>query len=708
MQITMAEYLNHNQTEKDLATGYDDTQTGKISSVSNHNTAQDNGKCKKGEVNASLGEATNRPADEKSIDEPKDTCAAPAYIYPFIEKKTTQLEAAGLDKTAAESFAAIQEEGIRGLVGPEDSLLNETADNFGKQHKEIFPAMVKKNNPLTETNPTIIPEMKNQLVMLLEGKGIPADAIEFILTELDQAIAEKVLDINEDTGGKSQSHKELDHVITTKTPEAQQLVVGKSLIEPAEQSFRHDILKILEKRGFSTEGIKGALRVVKETTFQSAPVDSPLKTKNQQEIKNRLVTALEGKGIPQDDIEVILMELDQIIMAKAPEVKQDTVGKSPAHIESISPSFRQTAGSILKERGFSAEEIKGILKAVGQGMVGLSRIIQTGSEQPIFVQESLYHREFIKEAIFSRNNIHADIYQKETSLEDFRHEKVEGQLQVNPPEKQLVKEGAQKELLKQYENTQHPEKKNVFSVAMEGAENRQTIKNEEGAASQKFGRVITVTAQEDQGKLPKLSVDVSAKTSQAGDEEIIFPVSREKMPLNSDILSMNAKGLEFHPGKINMDNSKSIYQSVVDQIKDSFAIAQDKDNGQVRLTLKPEILGHLDMQIAVRNETVQIMMTVENEKIQQAMNAHIDDLKTALNNQGLKIDRIEVTLQNQPNPERNFYQDQTNSWFNNHGQNSHHERMLNRELYLGEDNYPKNIQEIIQKQNNMEGVSIFA
>ncbi|HAJ26358.1 MAG TPA: hypothetical protein DCG53_03795 [Syntrophus sp. (in: bacteria)] len=126
------------------------------------------------------------------------------------------------------------------------------------------------------------------------------------------------------------------------------------------------------------------------------------------------------------------------------------------------------------------------------------------------------------------------------------------------------------------------------------------------------------------------------------------------------------------------------------------------------MTLKPEIMGHLDMQIAVRNETVQIMMTVENEKVHQAMKVHIDDLKTALQNQGLKIDKIEVTLQNQPDPERSFYQDQANSRFNNPGQNSRQERMLKQELFSGDEHYPKSGQEIIKAQNSNEGVSIFA
>jgi flagellar hook-length control protein FliK len=102
------------------------------------------------------------------------------------------------------------------------------------------------------------------------------------------------------------------------------------------------------------------------------------------------------------------------------------------------------------------------------------------------------------------------------------------------------------------------------------------------------------------------------------------------------------------------------------------------------------------------------MMTVESEKVHQAMNAHIEDLKTALQNQGLKVDKIEVALQYQSEQERSFYQEQAKSQFNYHEQNSHQGRMFNREQALGNDNYPRLGPETVHKEVGTEGVSIFA
>lgn len=633
MQMTISEYQNQTHTEEKPAPGSDDKEMVKNILIKNNHPAQENSKSKKVAGNVSPGEVTTKPADEKSTDEQKETIATPAFIAAFIEKIITRTKAVGADETGAASVLAIQKEGKRGLVSLKDVLvmINETADSLGKEHKDILASLAKKNNPLTEANLNIIPEMKNQLVMALEGKGL------------------------------------------------------------------------------SAEEIRGILKAADETSIKFRPTDQSLPTINQMEMKNELVKALEGKGITADVVAGIIKELDQEITTKAPAVKQDATEKSPTHVEPTSPSFRQAAVAILEKKGLPAEDIKGILKAIDQATVGgMKPDINPRPDQSIFIQQSLYNKEFIKESSVGRKKIHLDIYQKEASLEDFRHENVEARIKINPPEKQLVNEGPQKELFEKPEKPQRSEKKNVFSAAMKETENKQPIVNDKEINTQQLGKVIMATGQDDQGKWLKSAGDVTAKTSHPSHEEIILPVGKEQSPLQADILSMAVKGADIHSGKTTMDNSKSIYQSVVDQIQDGFALAQNKDNGQVRLTLKPEIMGHLDMQIAVRNETVQIMMTVESEKVHQAMNAHIDDLKTALQNQGLKIDKIEVTLQNQPDPERSFYQDQANSRFNNPGQNSRQERMLNQELLLGDEHYPKSGQEIIKTQNSNEGVSIFA
>ena len=726
MQLTVAEYKN--QTEENIAFGYDDNQIGKIFLIKNDHSTQNNGKSKRGEENAYPGEILTMSADDNSTDALNETIATPAFISAFImDKMIGGAKAVGADEVGANAFLPIQKEGKKGLVSLKELLLNVTADNLRNQHKDILASLTKKSHSLTEANLNTTVEMKNQMAMAREDKGLSAVEIQGILKAVEDASfrfmpADQSLRTINQREAKNELVKamegkgltadvvagiieELDQIITKRAPEVKQDTTGNAPIN-VEPLFKQAAVAIFEDKGFSAEEIKGILKAVEDTSLRFRPADQLLQMINQREVKNELVKAMEGKGLTADVVAGIIEELDQIITKSAPEVKQDTTGNAPINVE---PLFKQAAVAIFEKKGFSADEIKGILNIVEQATTGgLKADVVPRSNQPILVQQSFYNKDFMKEATVGKKKIHTDIYRKEASFEDFRHENVESQIKINPPENQTVKEGIQKELIEQPENNQQSGKKNIFPGVIRGTDNKQSIASDKEITTPQIGKIIKATDQDNLGKWSKLSGDATAKTSQTRHEDVILSAGREQPPLTSNILSMAPKSADFHGGRTTMDTSRSIYQSVLDQVQESFSIAQNKDNGQVRLTLKPEIMGHLDMQITVRNETVQIMMTVENEKVHQAMNAHIDDLKTAMQNQGMKIDKIEIALQYKPDQERTFYQDQTNSGFNNPGQNTRHERMLNQELFMDDEHYPKSGQDIIKTQNSMQGVSVFA
>jgi hypothetical protein len=667
MQMTMAKYQrqnsnqvsnqepNQNHIEENIAAGSDDSRKDKTVSIKNQHPAQGNGKSKKAADNDSPGETATKPADENTTDEQTENIGAPVFIAAVnMDKMIPRSTEAGMVEKGTEALLALQKEGKRELDSLNGVLLNANADKLGKQHKENLSSLVKKDNSPTEPNLNTITEKENQSLTEANPNTIP--------------------------------------------------------------EIKNQLVKVMEAKGISSEEIEGILKAIEDISVKFGPADRSLRTNTAPEIKNQSVKAPAGKGIRADvieDIQKTVAQLpDEVIVSEAPdapEVNIKTTGKFPSQVEATAPSFKQAAVAILEKKGFSPEEIKGIMNTVDQATVGGAKPdAKQISDQSVFIQQSLYHKEFIKEATVGRNNIHDDIYQKEASLENFSKKNVEAQLKINPLEKQTVKDGHQRELSEQPENTGRADKKNVFSGTMRETENKKAILNDKEIAPQTTEKVITATENDDLGQLTKLAGDMNGKKTHKSQEDIILTVGREQSPMPADTLGVETKGADVHYGKTTVDTSKSIYQSVVDQIQDSFSLVQSKESGQVRVSLKPEIMGHLDMDIAVHNDTVQIMMTVENEKVHQAMNAHIDDLKTALQNQGLKIDKIEVTLQYQPDQERPFYQDQANSGFNNPGQDTRHERMLNQELHLGDEHYPKSGQEIMQKQNSMEGVSIFA
>ena len=84
---------------------------------------------------------------------------------------------------------------------------------------------------------------------------------------------------------------------------------------------------------------------------------------------------------------------------------------------------------------------------------------------------------------------------------------------------------------------------------------------------------------------------------------------------------------------------------MLEQVTEQLSQAVSKGSGRVRITLVPESLGRLDMDLVVRENRVQILLTAESRTVQQALQGHVEQLKDALQRQGLEVDGFNVTLQ---------------------------------------------------------------
>ena len=96
-------------------------------------------------------------------------------------------------------------------------------------------------------------------------------------------------------------------------------------------------------------------------------------------------------------------------------------------------------------------------------------------------------------------------------------------------------------------------------------------------------------------------------------------------------------------------------QSVIDQIVEARQ-GSGNDFGRMRIMLNPPNLGSVDLDIIVRGERVDVVMTAENATVQQALQSRGDDIRIALQRQDLKIEGFQVLLQ-----DNGTGQQQTNS-----------------------------------------------
>jgi hypothetical protein len=85
-------------------------------------------------------------------------------------------------------------------------------------------------------------------------------------------------------------------------------------------------------------------------------------------------------------------------------------------------------------------------------------------------------------------------------------------------------------------------------------------------------------------------------------------------------------------------------QAVIDQLLEARQAAGN-DSGRIRILLNPPNLGTVDLDIVVRGQRVEVVMTAETATVQQALQSRGDDIRIALQRQDLKIEGFQVLLQ---------------------------------------------------------------
>ena len=87
---------------------------------------------------------------------------------------------------------------------------------------------------------------------------------------------------------------------------------------------------------------------------------------------------------------------------------------------------------------------------------------------------------------------------------------------------------------------------------------------------------------------------------------------------------------------------------LIDQIASQLPTEADKGFSRVRIALFPENLGGLDMDIMIRENKIHVLLIADRQDVRQVLQGHADQLRDALQNQGLQVDGIDFLLRNSP------------------------------------------------------------
>lgn len=160
---------------------------------------------------------------------------------------------------------------------------------------------------------------------------------------------------------------------------------------------------------------------------------------------------------------------------------------------------------------------------------------------------------------------------------------------------------------------------------------------------------------------------------------------------------VNAFGKAMETANVSAQPQVIDAQSVITQIVDAVKVTATQETSSMELQLQPENLGKVNLEVIAKDGAVTAKIVAENEAVKSVIENQITALKENLNNQGLKIEAVEVTVashafENGMNSENRNNNEQNNTSGNRRFRNF-------SELKEDDSNDVDTIEEQLQKAN---------
>lgn len=127
-----------------------------------------------------------------------------------------------------------------------------------------------------------------------------------------------------------------------------------------------------------------------------------------------------------------------------------------------------------------------------------------------------------------------------------------------------------------------------------------------------------------------------------------------------------------------------VMQEIVNQVVDKIKIVLGSDSTSMELQLNPEHLGKVNLSVIAKNGEMTATFTVENQLAKEALESQMTTLRENLNEQGIKVEAIEVTVAQQGLSQDQF-SNQSGQNFQNQAKRQHHARNIQNEDDLDEE-----------------------
>lgn len=144
---------------------------------------------------------------------------------------------------------------------------------------------------------------------------------------------------------------------------------------------------------------------------------------------------------------------------------------------------------------------------------------------------------------------------------------------------------------------------------------------------------------------------VTDESSETGNNDSLFSKSRQNSGTGSALKEHSAASNmaqsiagSFTDSLVNTEqaiNAADIVRQVVSEVK----MTQLQQLQRIEVALNPENLGKVVMSVTAKNGIVTAQLIAENEQVKQALESQMVTLRERFDNQGIKVDAVEVTVQ---------------------------------------------------------------
>lgn len=90
--------------------------------------------------------------------------------------------------------------------------------------------------------------------------------------------------------------------------------------------------------------------------------------------------------------------------------------------------------------------------------------------------------------------------------------------------------------------------------------------------------------------------------------------------------------------------SGTTMENILEQVSDNLKMTMKDDMTEMEMQLHPASLGNIRVQVIARDGVITANFTTQNEQVRQALEAQVVQLKEQMNEQGIKVEAVEVTV----------------------------------------------------------------